>query len=47
MEHPRYYETMAIVPTALDDAQVEAIIERARQCAGEPRCKGAYRARVG
>lgn len=30
MEHPRYYETMAIVPTALDEAQVEAIIERAR-----------------
>lgn len=31
MEHPRYYETMAIVPADLDDAQVEAIIERARQ----------------
>ena len=30
MEHPRYYETMAIVPTTLDEAQVEAIIERAR-----------------
>lgn len=30
MEHPRYYETMAIVPIALDEAQVEAIIERAR-----------------
>ncbi|MCX7925453.1 MAG: 30S ribosomal protein S6 [Fimbriimonadales bacterium] len=30
MEHPRYYETMAIVPTALDDEQVNAIIDRAR-----------------
>lgn len=30
MEYPRYYETIAIVPTALDEAQVEAIIERAR-----------------
>jgi ribosomal protein S6 len=30
MEHPRYYETMAIVPTTLEEAQVEAIIERAR-----------------
>ena len=30
MEHPRYYETMAIVPATLDDAQVEAIIQRAR-----------------
>lgn len=31
MVHPRYYETMAIVPATLDDEQVNAIIERARQ----------------
>ncbi|MCS7208070.1 MAG: 30S ribosomal protein S6 [Fimbriimonadales bacterium] len=30
MEHPRYYETMAIVPTSLDEEQINALIERAR-----------------
>lgn len=30
MEHPRYYETMAILPTSLDEEQINAIIERAR-----------------
>ncbi|MFN7161843.1 MAG: 30S ribosomal protein S6 [Fimbriimonadales bacterium] len=30
MQHPRYYETMAIVPTSLDEERVNAIIERAR-----------------
>ncbi|MFN7017469.1 MAG: 30S ribosomal protein S6 [Fimbriimonadales bacterium] len=30
MQHPRYYETMAIVPASLEEEQVNAIIDRAR-----------------
>ncbi|MCS7301648.1 MAG: 30S ribosomal protein S6, partial [Fimbriimonadales bacterium] len=30
MVHPRYYETMAIVPATLDEEQVNAILERGR-----------------